>query len=47
MDFKMQHDGKGMPPRSIDNYVTGVNERRQQSGNLKDDGYKHAHWFAS
>ncbi|NDK93824.1 hypothetical protein [Photorhabdus laumondii] len=27
-------------PGSIDNYVTGVNERSQQRGNLKDNGYK-------
>ncbi len=26
-------------PGSIDNYVTGVSERSQQRGNLKDDGY--------
>ncbi|WP_319930320.1 hypothetical protein [Xenorhabdus santafensis] len=26
-------------PRSIDNYVTGVNECSQQRGNLKGDGY--------
>ncbi|SFU28850.1 hypothetical protein SAMN05421784_10271 [Xenorhabdus koppenhoeferi] len=36
----MQRDGKGMNPRSIANYVTGVSERRQQSGNLKDEGYR-------
>ncbi|PHM39816.1 hypothetical protein Xmau_02416 [Xenorhabdus mauleonii] len=36
----MRRGGKGMNPRSIDNYVTGVNERSQQRGNLKDDGYK-------
>ncbi|WP_176692773.1 helix-turn-helix domain-containing transcriptional regulator [Photorhabdus luminescens] len=27
-------------PGSIDNYVTGVSERSQQRGNLKDNGYK-------
>ncbi|WP_323855257.1 hypothetical protein, partial [Xenorhabdus koppenhoeferi] len=27
-------------PWSIDNYVTGVSERSQQSCNLKDDRYK-------
>ncbi|ERT10767.1 hypothetical protein O185_23005, partial [Photorhabdus temperata J3] len=27
-------------PRSIDNDVTGVSERSQQSSNLKDEGYK-------
>ncbi|NDL14579.1 hypothetical protein GPY37_23890 [Photorhabdus kayaii] len=27
-------------PGSIDNYETGVSERSQQRGNLKDDGYK-------
>ncbi len=27
-------------PRSIDNYVTGVSERSQQSSSLKDEGYK-------
>ncbi|WP_214068426.1 hypothetical protein [Photorhabdus hainanensis] len=27
-------------PGSIENYVTGVSERSQQRGNLKDDGYK-------
>ncbi|MCC8372979.1 MULTISPECIES: hypothetical protein [Photorhabdus] len=26
-------------PGSIDNDVTGVSERSQQGGNLKDDGY--------
>ncbi len=26
-------------PGSIENYVTGVSECRQQRGNLKDDGY--------
>ncbi|WP_205068466.1 hypothetical protein [Photorhabdus bodei] len=26
-------------PGSIDNYVTGVSERSQQRGNLKDNGY--------
>ncbi|NDL00769.1 hypothetical protein [Photorhabdus bodei] len=26
-------------PGSIDNYVTGVSECRQQRGNLKDNGY--------
>ncbi|WP_448511154.1 hypothetical protein [Photorhabdus sp. MH8.4] len=26
-------------PGSIDNYVTGVRERSQQRGNLKDNGY--------
>ncbi|WP_188093334.1 hypothetical protein [Photorhabdus heterorhabditis] len=26
-------------PRSIDNYVTGVSERSQQSSSLKDEGY--------
>ncbi|NDL00945.1 hypothetical protein [Photorhabdus bodei] len=26
-------------PGSIDNYVTGVSERGQQRGSLKDDGY--------
>ncbi|ERT11316.1 hypothetical protein O185_20085, partial [Photorhabdus temperata J3] len=26
-------------PRSIDNDVTGVSERSQQSSNLKDEGY--------
>ncbi|CDL82029.1 hypothetical protein XCR1_1630005 [Xenorhabdus cabanillasii JM26] len=25
-------------PRNIDNYVTGVSERSQQRGNLKDKG---------
>ncbi|CAQ84462.1 hypothetical protein PAU_02370 [Photorhabdus asymbiotica] len=28
-------------PGSIDNDVTGVSERSQQSSNLKDKGYKH------
>ncbi|SCZ69478.1 biopolymer transport protein ExbB [Photorhabdus luminescens] len=28
-------------PGSIDNYVTGVSERSQQRGNLKDNGYKY------
>ncbi|MCZ1247618.1 MULTISPECIES: hypothetical protein [Photorhabdus] len=27
-------------PGSIENYVTGVSERSQQRGNLKDNGYK-------
>ncbi|WP_165577167.1 hypothetical protein [Photorhabdus sp. RW14-46] len=27
-------------PGCIDNYVTGVNERSQQRGNLKDNGYR-------
>ncbi|MDB6367498.1 hypothetical protein ABLB90_22295 [Photorhabdus bodei] len=27
-------------PGSIDNYETGVSERSQQRGNLKDDGYR-------
>ncbi|MEQ2018609.1 MULTISPECIES: hypothetical protein [Photorhabdus] len=36
----MDRDGKGVNPRSIDNYVTGVSECSQQRGNLKDDGYK-------
>jgi hypothetical protein len=31
---------------SIDNYVTGVSERSQQRGNLKDDGYKISLFFA-
>nr|CEE93729.1 hypothetical protein XNA1_430007 [Xenorhabdus nematophila str. Anatoliense] len=39
MDFKMQRDGKERIPWSIDNYVTGVSERSQQSCNLKDDRY--------
>ncbi len=28
-------------PGSIANYVTGVSERSQQRGNLKDNGYNH------
>ncbi|SFN72095.1 hypothetical protein SAMN05421579_11736 [Xenorhabdus japonica] len=41
MDFKMHRGGKGAnPPRSIDNYATGVSERSQQRGNLKDEGYR-------
>ncbi|WP_157975402.1 hypothetical protein [Photorhabdus sp. CRCIA-P01] len=39
MDFKMHRDGKGVNPRSIANYVTGVRECSQQRGNLKDNGY--------
>ncbi len=35
----MCHGGKGVPPGSIDNYVTGVNERSQQRGNLRDEVY--------
>ncbi len=35
----MQRDGKERIPGSIDNYVTGVSERSQQSCNLKDDRY--------
>ncbi|NDK93716.1 hypothetical protein [Photorhabdus sp. S14-60] len=27
-------------PGSIENYVTGVSERSQQRGNLKDNGYR-------
>ncbi|MCC8466602.1 hypothetical protein [Photorhabdus bodei] len=41
MDFKMHRGGKGVPPGSIANYVTGVSECSQQRGNLKDDGYKY------
>ncbi len=36
----MQRDGKERIPGSIDNYVTGVSERSQQSCILKDDRYK-------
>ncbi len=35
----MRRGGKGVTPGSIDNYVTGVSERSQQKGNLKDEVY--------
>ncbi|CDG89643.1 hypothetical protein XBP1_2820077 [Xenorhabdus bovienii str. puntauvense] len=40
MDFELQRDGI---LGSIANYVTGVSERSQQSGNLKDGGYLNRH----
>ncbi|NDL16413.1 MULTISPECIES: hypothetical protein [Photorhabdus] len=33
-------------PGSIDNYVTGVSERSQQRGNLKDNGYNLFSYFS-
>ncbi|EDS7164894.1 hypothetical protein R991_001119 [Salmonella enterica] len=36
----MLKGGKGVSPRSIDNYVTGVNERSQHISNLKYEGYR-------
>lgn len=41
----MQHDGKEVNPweRSIDNDVTRVSERSQQSCNLKDEGYTYTY----
>ncbi len=35
----MHRDGKGANPQEHTNYVTGVSERSQQRGNLKDSGY--------
>ncbi len=37
----MQRDGKERIPGSIDNYVTGVSERSQQRGSLKDEVYRY------
>ncbi|NDL02292.1 hypothetical protein [Photorhabdus bodei] len=37
----MHRDGKGVNPRSMGNYVTGVSECSQQRGNLKDNGYSY------
>jgi hypothetical protein len=39
MDFELHRGGKRANPLSIDNYATGVSERSQQRGSLKDDGY--------